>query len=88
MCFRRISTLNEWFKKNNYNVKKIWENIDDIIIKTVIIAHPYLQHSYKQCFPRHDHLHACFEILGFDVILDHQLKPYLLEVNLKFHKPN
>ena len=23
----------------------------------------------------------CFEILGFDVIFDHKLKPYILEVN-------
>lgn len=27
----------------------------------------------------------CFEVLGMDVIIDHKLKPYLLEVN---HTPS
>ena len=27
----------------------------------------------------------CFEVLGFDIFLDHQLKPFLIEVN---HTPS
>jgi tubulin polyglutamylase TTLL6/13 len=27
----------------------------------------------------------CFEILGFDIYIDHELKPYVLEVN---HTPS
>ncbi|XP_054286926.1 tubulin polyglutamylase TTLL13-like [Macrosteles quadrilineatus] len=82
---RRISTLNNWLERKQYNVSQIWASIDDIIIKTVIAGHPTLKHSYHACFPCHDFTFACFEILGFDIILDYKLKPYLLEVN---HSPS
>ncbi|XP_046677752.1 tubulin polyglutamylase ttll6-like isoform X1 [Homalodisca vitripennis] len=82
---RRISTLNNWLEKKHYNVEQIWASIDDIIIKTVIAGHPTLKHSYHACFPCHDFTFACFEILGFDIILDYKLKPHLLEVN---HSPS
>uniref|UniRef100_A0A3B3UUU8 Tubulin tyrosine ligase-like family, member 6 n=1 Tax=Poecilia latipinna TaxID=48699 RepID=A0A3B3UUU8_9TELE len=64
----------------NCNTEKMWNDIEDIIIKTLISAHPILKHNYNTCFPNHISCSACFEILGFDVLLDHRLKPWLLEV--------
>lgn len=29
-----------------------------------------------------EHRNNCYEVFGFDVILDHNLKPYLLECNV------
>ncbi|XP_043279120.1 tubulin polyglutamylase TTLL13-like isoform X2 [Venturia canescens] len=82
---RKISTLNKCLKSRDLDVDELWRKIDEIIIKTVIAAYPVLKHSYHTCFPTHDLTYACFEILGFDVILDWKLKPYLLEVN---HSPS
>jgi len=65
---------------NGYDVDKIWADIDDVIIKTLISAHPIIKHNYRTCFPNHVRGSACFEILGFDVVLDRKLKPFLLEV--------
>lgn len=56
-----------------------------MIIKTLISIHPILKHNYRSCFPNHNRGSACFEILGFDVLLDRKLKPWLIEVN---HSPS
>uniref|UniRef100_A0A663MSY8 Tubulin tyrosine ligase like 6 n=1 Tax=Athene cunicularia TaxID=194338 RepID=A0A663MSY8_ATHCN len=82
---RKLSTLNAWMRDNSYNTTKLWENIEDIIIKTLISAHPVVKHNYQSCFPNHTTGCACFEILGFDILLDRKLKPWLLEVN---HSPS
>uniref|UniRef100_A0A8B9PLX5 Uncharacterized protein n=1 Tax=Apteryx owenii TaxID=8824 RepID=A0A8B9PLX5_APTOW len=43
---------------------KLWEDIEDIVIKTLISAHPVVKHNYQSCFPNHTTGCACFEILG------------------------
>ncbi|XP_054544909.1 tubulin polyglutamylase TTLL6 isoform X2 [Talpa occidentalis] len=82
---RKLSTFNMFMQNHGYNVEQIWRDIEDVIIKTIISAHPIIKHNYHTCFPNHTLNSACFEILGFDILLDHKLKPWLLEVN---HSPS
>ena len=81
VCLRKISTLNKWLEKKKYNVEEMWGRVDEIIVKTLIAALPVLRHNYHACFPSHDFTFACFELLGFDILLDHKLKPFILEVS-------
>ena len=40
-----------------------------------------LAHTYRSCQPDDVENSMCFEILGFDIFLDADLKPWILEVN-------
>lgn len=44
-----------------------------------------LSHTYRSCQPDDLENSMCFEILGFDVMIDSKLKPWILEVN---HTPS
>ncbi|SPP75475.1 tubulin polyglutamylase ttll6 [Drosophila guanche] len=82
---RKLSAFNKWLLEHGYDVPEFWASVDDAIIKTIISAWPVLKHNYHVCFPRHDKIQGCFQLLGFDILVDWKLKPYILEVN---HTPS
>lgn len=53
-----------------------------MVIKTLISIHPILKHNYRSFFYNHTRGSACFEILGFDILLDRKLKAWLVEVSI------
>ncbi|XP_068102105.1 tubulin monoglutamylase TTLL4 [Hyperolius riggenbachi] len=58
---------------------KIWEKIKEMVIKTIIASEPYVNSLVKMYIqnPR-----SCHELFGFDIMLDENLKPWVLEVNI------
>jgi tubulin polyglutamylase TTLL6/13 len=67
------------------DVDTMMQDIEDLIIKTLIAVQPSLSHFYHSCQPDDVENSMAFEILGFDVMLDYKLQPWLLEVN---HAPS
>jgi hypothetical protein len=57
----------------------LWSRIYDVILKSIISGEHYVLSAIKKL-----QLHSsnCFEVFGYDILIDSELKPWLLEVNL------
>lgn len=82
---RSWEAVQEHLRKEGHDVDTLILEIEDLIVKTLIAVQPSLSHFYHSCQPEDVYNGMCFEILGFDVMLDQKLQPWLLEVN---HAPS
>lgn len=82
---RSFKSFLKVLEDDGHNVIKLMRRIDDIILKTLCTVQPFVSHLYRSSQPNDMCSAICFQILGFDIFLDHKLRPSLLEVN---HTPS
>lgn len=59
---------------------KFLQKISNVITKTILSTEPQLYSKQKQLLP--SGRNNCFELYGFDIMIDEHLEPWLVEVNL------
>lgn len=78
--FWNLETLRKYFTKNNINYDKVFDQIKDIFIKMMFSVRQKIIKSIEEYGLSNSNF---YHLIGLDIILDENLKPYLLEANRK-----
>ena len=75
-----LHTYRNYLKRNKINVDSIFDKIKDIIIKTIISGQEKIIKTTSQLKLNDMNM---FNLFGFDIIINNNFIPYLLEVNTR-----
>jgi len=73
-----LDELRAEYEKMGISYDEVFKNIKTLCIKTLMAVEPQITTAMRSA----KHRNQCFEVYGFDVIIDAKLRPWLLEVNV------
>ena len=73
-----LDTFQKYCSRNNINYEKLYSEVGDIFIKMMITVREKIIDNIEKTNLQYSNF---YHLIGFDIILDENLKPYLLETN-------
>ncbi|XP_063231259.1 tubulin polyglutamylase TTLL5 [Bacillus rossius redtenbacheri] len=74
-----LSALLRHLRAQGRDTALLMQQIEEVVVKAILASAPPIVSACRMFVP---HPRNCFELYGFDILIDSALKPWLLEVNL------
>lgn len=78
---RTVTSVMKTLKMSGHDTDKIWSRIEDVVFKTLICIAPLTKVEQLNIENFQVNTSQYFHLLGFDILIDESLNPFLLEIN-------